>query len=53
MGEIAEEMIAGIACAMCGIYLECDKCADDGIPKYCSMDCAKSGGAGYYQVCNH
>ena len=52
MGEIAEAMISGELCAMCGVSLECDDCADMGIPIYCSIECAKDQGAGIEQVCN-
>lgn len=53
MGEIADDMTSGIACEMCGIYLECDECEDLGIPAYCSEECAKDRGADIDQVCNH
>jgi len=44
MGEIAENMITGITCGMCGEYLSCDECADMGIPMYCSEECARDAG---------
>lgn len=53
MGEIAEAMISGVMCEMCGVYLECDDCADMDIPMYCSLSCAKDRGAGRYQVCDN
>ena len=53
MGEIAEDMISGVACGMCGIYLECTECEEMEIPMYCSIECAKDQGAEKEQVCNH
>lgn len=53
MGEIAEMMISGVMCGMCGTYLECKDCEDMGIPMYCSNECAKDAGASKAQVCNH
>ena len=37
MGEIAEAMINGEMCEMCGVYL---KENNMGIPMYCSESCA-------------
>ena len=53
MGKIAEMMLTGVMCEMCGVYLECDECEQDGIPKYCSESCAKDRCASAEQVCNH
>ena len=53
MGEIADMMLGGVMCGMCGIALECEECEDMGIPMYCSLDCAKSAVADEHQVCNH
>lgn len=47
MGEIAESMINGDICAMCGIPLAGEAF---GIPRYCSKSCAKDQGADYSQV---
>lgn len=44
MGSVANDMITGICCEACGEYLECDQCADMGIPMYCSEECAKDRG---------
>jgi len=41
MGEIADAMISGEMCEMCGVYLEDN---DMGIPMYCSEQCAKDRG---------
>ncbi|MFZ2979046.1 MAG: hypothetical protein WA057_05230 [Candidatus Magasanikiibacteriota bacterium] len=53
MGEIADMMLGGVMCEMCGTYLECEECEDMGIPAYCSEQCAKDRGADKSQVCNH
>lgn len=53
MGEIAEAMLGGECCEMCGEYLDCDECAEMGIPAYCSIGCAKDRGASGDQVCKH
>ncbi len=53
MGELAEEMISGVSCECCGEYLQCDECADNGIPAYCSVSCAHDRGASKRQVCRH
>jgi hypothetical protein len=53
MGEIANDMIGGVCCEMCGEYLECDECEDMGIPAYCSTECAKDRGRDKDAVCNH
>ena len=39
MGEIADAMLSGELCAMCGVPL-CDDCAEMDIPMYCSKECA-------------
>lgn len=33
MGEIADDMISGIACSECGVYFEDDE--DCGVPRLC------------------
>ncbi len=57
MGEIAEAMLTGIMCEMCGEALDCDSCADMGIPMYCSNSCAKDREVPKkdykFRVCNH
>lgn len=53
MGEIAESMLSGEMCEGCGIYLECDECENNGIPAYCSPECAKNRGGLYGQICRH
>ena len=53
MGEIADMMISGDMCEMCGEYLMCDECSDMEIPMYCSVGCAKDRGASKDQVCIH
>lgn len=52
MGEIADAMISGELCEMCGVPL-CEECMDMGIPMYCSESCARDRGASKDQVCNH
>lgn len=52
MGEIADAMLSGEMCEMCGQPL-CDECAEMGIPMYCSIQCAKNRGAEKEQVCFH
>lgn len=41
MGEIADAMIGGEMCAMCGVYLAGEP---SGIPSYCSAQCARDAG---------
>ena len=41
MGEIADMMIGGEMCEMCGVFLEDN---DMGIPMYCSAVCARERG---------
>lgn len=41
MGEIAESMISGESCEMCGVPLDS---GDMGIPMYCSKECARDRG---------
>lgn len=53
MGEIAEAMITGVCCEMCGVDLDCDECADIGTPAYCSPECARNRDAHRSQVCYH
>lgn len=40
-GEIAEAMMSGELCAMCGIPLDGGL---EGIPMYCSKECARNQG---------
>lgn len=49
--SVADDMIGGVCCEMCGAYLECDECEDTGIPAYCSDSCAKDRGS--ENVCKH
>lgn len=42
MGEVADAMLNGDVCEMCGVYLENDP--EMGIPMYCSEDCARDRG---------
>lgn len=53
MGQVAEDMLGGVCCEACGEFLMCEDCEDNGIPAYCSWQCAKSRGAGSEQVCDH
>ena len=49
MGEMAEYMLNGDDCEMCGIYLAPEKYGPaDGYPRYCSKQCADDRG-GYWQ----
>lgn len=41
MGDIADMMLEGDLCAGCGVYLEGE---GDGIPRYCSPQCAGDHG---------
>jgi hypothetical protein len=47
MGEIADSMIYGECCEMCGVFLPGEAA---GYPRYCSLSCAKDRGAGAAQV---
>lgn len=47
MGEIADSMINGEVCEMCGVPLDGDS---PGFPRYCSLECARDRGAGPEQV---
>ena len=47
MGELADAMISGEDCEMCGTFLGGDA---PGYPRYCSLDCAQARGAGIDQV---
>jgi len=42
MGEIADMMLGGEMCAMCGAEMDA---GDMGIPMYCSQECANDQGA--------
>jgi len=41
MGEIADDMINGVTCNLCGVYLGGEPV---GFPAFCSRQCAKDGG---------
>jgi len=45
MGEIAEMMLDGTLCAGCGVYIDDEE--GDGIPRYCSEECAAGCGERY------
>lgn len=47
MGEIADAMLSGELCEMCGVYIGR---SDMGIPMYCSDQCRRDRGAGPEQV---
>ena len=47
MGEIAEMMLDGTLCEACGMYIEEGEA--DGIPRYCSKECAEDRGADYFE----
>lgn len=47
MGDVADAMLGGELCEMCGVYLEGEA---EGIPRYCSAQCAKDRGAAPEQV---
>lgn len=47
MGEIADMMINGDMCEMCGVWLDGD---GEGFPRYCSKECADDRGADESQV---
>ena len=53
MGEIAEMMLTGVLCEGCGADLDCEECAGEEIPAYCSAKCAKDRGSTIESVCNH
>jgi len=42
MGEIADMMLEGDLCATCGTFIDLD--GGDGVPRYCSPQCARDGG---------
>jgi hypothetical protein len=46
MGEIAEMMLDGTLCEGCGEFI--DHGGGDGIPRYCSPQCAADRGAEYF-----
>lgn len=52
MGEIAEAMISGEMCEMCGVPL-CRECAGMKIPMYCSIQCAEDRGANKGRACEY
>lgn len=45
MGEIAEMLLDGTLCEGCGSYIDDD--GDEGIPQYCSRECAAGRGMKY------
>ena len=45
MGEIAEMMLEGLLCEGCGDFIDED--GDEGIPRYCSPECAAGRGMKY------
>lgn len=47
MGEIADSMIYGEMCEMCGVPLDGEA---EGYPRYCSTECADDRGADHSQV---
>lgn len=51
--SIADLMLGGVMCEMCGEWLECDDCEETGVPAYCSLKCARNRGRGKEAVCNH
>jgi len=50
VGEIADDMINGFVCEMCGVYLDGE---EPGYPRYCSLSCAKDRGADASQVVDY
>lgn len=50
MGEIAEMMLDGTLCEMCGCYIDDDDAS--GFPRYCSKECAKDRGVDYQKSSN-
>ena len=42
MGDIADMMLEGEMCAMCGVFLTDGQ--EDGYPRYCSISCATDAG---------
>ena len=46
MGDIADMMLEGLLCCMCGVYESYLK--NDGIPDYCSGECAKNQKADWW-----
>lgn len=49
MGEIADSMIYGEVCEMCGVPLDGES---SGYPRYCSTECADDRGAPHSSVVN-
>lgn len=47
MGEIADAMLNGELCEGCGVFIPGEA---EGIPRYCSVQCAKDRGASVDQV---
>lgn len=47
MGEMAEDMINGFYCEMCGSFLDGE---EPGYPRYCSIECADDRGADHSLV---
>lgn len=49
MGEIADMMLEGVMCEGCGMFLDSE---GDGIPNYCSPECAEDRGADWWPEAN-
>lgn len=49
MGEIADAMLNGEMCEGCGVWLERES---DGMPGYCSAQCAQDRGADWWLEAN-
>lgn len=47
MGEIADDMMSGFMCEMCGTFLDGK---DPGYPRYCSVECADDRGADHILI---
>ena len=50
MGDIADGMINGKFCEMCGMHLDGDA---PGYPRYCTSECADDRGVGDSQVVDY
>lgn len=48
MGELADAIIDGESCQMCGVPIE----HGEGFPTYCSVECAKNHGASKSTIAN-
>lgn len=51
MGEIADMMLDGTMCAMCGEFLNIDDPDHEpaGFPQYCSRQCAEDAGVPWHE----